>query len=62
MSSTIFNVNNVKRTRVAFTMSNNTNTSHVVTTSNHTNISRIKFNVICNLSSVDINSDGVVNL
>lgn len=55
-------MDNIKTTIMTFPVSNDTNTSHVTTTSNHSNAASVESNEICNLASLKINLDSIVDL
>ena len=42
-------------------MSNNSNTTHVTTANNHGQISIVKFDMICDFSTVNIHSYSIMN-
>lgn len=58
----ILDVNNVETSVVALTVGDNTNTSHVTTTGNHSYASGVESNVLCDLTGLKVDLDGVVDL
>lgn len=62
MSSRVLDVDNVERSRMAFTMTEDTNTTNVTSGGNHDQVSSIEFDVIGDLASGQVQNNGVVDL
>lgn len=60
MAVWILDVHDVEWTRVTFPAGDDPNTAQITTSSNHTNITRIELNEIIDLSTGNIDFDGVV--
>jgi hypothetical protein len=58
----VLNVDDVKASVVALTMSDDTNTAHVATTGDHRNDTSVELNEVGDLASGEINLDRVVDL
>jgi hypothetical protein len=57
----ILNVHDIEASVVPLTMRDNTNTTHVTTTSDHGNGASVELDEVGNLSSVQIDLDGVID-
>lgn len=58
----ILDVDDVETTIVALTVGNDTNTAHVATTSDHGDGTGVELDKVCDLASVQVNLDSVVDL
>jgi len=58
----IFDVHNVEASIVALTVSDDTNTTHIATTGSHGDAASVELNEVGDLTSSEVDLDGVVNL
>lgn len=62
MTSQIFNGHDGVGTRALVNVLDNTNTTKIATSSNHSEVVETKLHVVNNLTSLEVDLDGVVDL
>ena len=62
VSRGVLDGDDVKRSGMAITVSDDSDTANIATTSDHAEISGVQLDVIGDLSGVDINDNGVISL
>jgi hypothetical protein len=62
MAGAILYVDNVERTGMVLTMTNNTDTAHVAPTGQHAQITRLELDEVRDLPILDVVHDCIVNL
>jgi len=61
VASSILDVDNIVRTGMFFTVSDDSNSTSVTSADNHDSIPSIKFNRVCDFSCFDINHDCIID-